>query len=238
MLGIALVYLFGGIWIPGLDLFPRPGSSWTPFLVSPLEWAHGLILPWITLAFISSATYVRLSRSSMREVLGEDYITSARARGLSERRVVYRHALHAAIAPIMTQFGIDLATLLGGAIITEMVFNLPGVRKGDRRSCAQPGPPCRARCRPRRLGIHRGGQHRRGWALWRHRSQGQGLLSLSACCAHRPPFAPRRVRPGGVNRFDLTAERRCSGHMTGANVALVVGLQSLRLVDVVDHHRM
>ena len=127
MLGIALVYLFGGIWIPGLDLFPRPGSSWTPFLVSPLEWAHGLILPWITLAFISSATYVRLSRSSMREVLGEDYITSARARGLSERRVVYRHALHAAIAPIMTQFGIDLATLLGGAIITEIVFNLPGL---------------------------------------------------------------------------------------------------------------
>jgi peptide/nickel transport system permease protein len=127
MLGMALVYLFGGTWIPGLDLFPRPGNSWTPFLVSPLEWAHGLILPWITLAFISSATYVRLSRSSMREVLGEDYITAARARGLSERRVVYRHALHAAIVPIMTQFGIDLATLLGGAIITEVVFELPGL---------------------------------------------------------------------------------------------------------------
>jgi len=127
MLGIALVDLFGGVLIPGLHLFPLPGESWTPFQVNPLAWAHGLILPWITLAFVSSATYVRLSRSAMRDVLGEEYITAARARGLSERRVLYRHALHAAASPIMTQFGIDLATVLGGAIITEVVFDLPGL---------------------------------------------------------------------------------------------------------------
>jgi peptide/nickel transport system permease protein len=127
MLGIALVYVFGGVLIPGLDLFPRPGESWTPFQVSPLQWAHGLILPWITLAFVSSATHVRLWRSSLRDVLGEEYITAARARGLSERRVVFRHAIHAAVSPVMTQFGIDLATVLGGAIITEVVFDLPGL---------------------------------------------------------------------------------------------------------------
>jgi len=127
ILGIALIYVFTGVLIPGLDLFPRPGESWTPFQVNPLEWAHGLVLPWITLAFVSSATYVRLWRSSLRDVLGEEYITAARARGLSERRVVYRHAMHAAISPIMTQFGIDLAGVLGGAIITEVVFDLPGL---------------------------------------------------------------------------------------------------------------
>lgn len=125
--GIALVYVFDGLLIHSLNLFPLPGASWTPFLVNPLEWAHGLILPWITLAFISSATYIRLSRSSMSDVLGEDYITAARARGIRERRIVYGHALRAGIAPVMTQFGIDLATILGGAIVTEIVFDLPGL---------------------------------------------------------------------------------------------------------------
>ena len=104
-----------------------PGQSWTPFQVSPLEWAHGLILPWITLAFVSSATYVRLWRSSLRDVLGQEYITAARARGISEWRITYRHALRAAISPVMIQFGIDLATVLGGAIVTEVVFQLPGL---------------------------------------------------------------------------------------------------------------
>jgi peptide/nickel transport system permease protein len=125
--GNALVYVFDGILFHSIDLFPRPGESWTPLLTNPLQWAHGLILPWITLAVVSSATYVRLSRSSMRDVLGEDYITAARARGIVERRVIYRHAMRAAIAPVLTQFGIDVATVLGGAIITEVVFDLPGL---------------------------------------------------------------------------------------------------------------
>jgi peptide/nickel transport system permease protein len=125
--GIALVYLFCGVYFHGLDLFPRPGESWTPFPANPLAWAHGLILPWITLAFLSSATYVRLWRSSLRDVLGQEYITAARARGISERRITYRYALRAAIAPVMIQFGIDLAAVLGGAIVTEVVFDLPGL---------------------------------------------------------------------------------------------------------------
>ena len=125
--GVALIDIFGGVLIRGFHLFPVPGQSWTPFQVSPLEWAHGLILPWITLAFVSSATYVRLWRSSLRDVLGQEYITAARARGISEWRITYRHALRAAISPVMIQFGIDLATVLGGAIVTEVVFQLPGL---------------------------------------------------------------------------------------------------------------
>jgi peptide/nickel transport system permease protein len=127
ILGGLLIATFGGIRLQGGYLFPPPGVSWTPFLVNPLEWAHGLILPWITLAFVSSATYVRLWRSSLRDVLGQEYITAARARGVSERRIIYRHALSAGISPIMTQFGIDVATVLGGAIVTEVVFQLPGL---------------------------------------------------------------------------------------------------------------
>jgi peptide/nickel transport system permease protein len=125
--GGALIYIFGSLVIHGVTIFPRPGQSWTPFLVSPLEWAHGLILPWITLAFVSSATYVRLWRSSLLDVLGQEYITAARARGISEWRITFRHALSAAVPPIMIQFGVDLATVLGGAIVTEVVFQLPGL---------------------------------------------------------------------------------------------------------------
>jgi peptide/nickel transport system permease protein len=127
ILGLLLLYLFFYILTThGLAIFPSAGT-WTPFHVNPLEWAHDLILPWLTLALISAATYARLSRSSLLETLGEDYIRTARAKGLSERRVIYRHALRAAITPIVTQFGIDLATVLGGAIITEEIFGLPGM---------------------------------------------------------------------------------------------------------------
>jgi peptide/nickel transport system permease protein len=127
ILGLLLLYFFYYILTTnGIAIFPGAGS-WTPFHVNPLEWAHDLILPWVTLALITAATYARLSRSSLLDTLGEDYIRTARAKGLSERRVVYRHALRAAITPIVTQFGIDLATVLGGAIITETVFGLDGL---------------------------------------------------------------------------------------------------------------
>ncbi|MEO7352618.1 MAG: ABC transporter permease, partial [Marmoricola sp.] len=83
--------------------------------------------PWITLAMISVAIYSRLTRGSMLEVLGEDYIKTARSKGISERRVTYRHALRSALTPVVTQFGIDVATLVGSAVITETVFSLPGI---------------------------------------------------------------------------------------------------------------
>jgi peptide/nickel transport system permease protein len=97
------------------------------FKDNPLEWAHHLLLPWFTLAFVNAAVYSRMTRGSMLEVLGEDYIRTARAKGLSERRVVYRHGLRSALTPVVTLLGLDLGTLLGGAIITEKLFGLNGV---------------------------------------------------------------------------------------------------------------
>ncbi len=76
---------------------------------------------------MSAATYTRLTRGSLLEVLGEDYIRTARSKGLSERRVIYRHGLRSALTPVVSQFGIDVGTLLGGAIITEEVFGMPGL---------------------------------------------------------------------------------------------------------------
>jgi peptide/nickel transport system permease protein len=127
ILGLLLLYVFFYILTThGIGILPGAGH-WTPFTQNPAQWAHVLILPWITLALITAATYARLSRSSLLETLGEDYIRTARAKGLSERRVTYRHALRAALTPIVTQFGIDIATVLGGAIVTETVFGLPGL---------------------------------------------------------------------------------------------------------------
>ena len=90
-------------------------------------WARNLVLPWITLAFLYSALYARLTRAGMLETMSEDYIRTARAKGLPERTVVAKHGLRAALTPIVTIFGMDLGLLLGGAVLTESVFSLPGV---------------------------------------------------------------------------------------------------------------
>jgi peptide/nickel transport system permease protein len=104
-----------------------PGAGFTPITQNPFQWFRGLILPWFTLALVSAATYTRLTRGSMLDVMGEDYIRTARAKGLSERRVIFRHSLRAALTPVVTQYGIDVGVLLGGAIITEYVFGMPGL---------------------------------------------------------------------------------------------------------------
>ena len=120
-----LLFFYYELTIHGLALFP--GSGYTAITVSPWEWFRGLILPWFTLALVSAATYTRLTRGSMLDVMGEDYIRTARAKGLSERRVIFRHSLRAALTPVVTQFGLDVGILLGGAVITEQVFALPGL---------------------------------------------------------------------------------------------------------------
>ena len=86
-----------------------------------------MILPWITLATVQVAVYSRLTRGSLLDALGEDYIRTARAKGLRERRVIYRHGLRSALIPVTTQLGVDVATLISGAVVTETVFNLGGV---------------------------------------------------------------------------------------------------------------
>jgi peptide/nickel transport system permease protein len=125
----APTYLVGllGILIFGFALNIVPVNGYVPLFEDPVQWAWHLVLPWCVLAFVSAAVYTRLTRSQMLEVLGEDYIRTARAKGLSERDVVVRHGLRAVLAPIITVFGLDLGSLLGGAVITESVFGMQGM---------------------------------------------------------------------------------------------------------------
>lgn len=126
VVGLLLLYLlFFRLTLLGVEWFPAGG--YVPLTESPWQWARHLLLPWITIAFATAATYARLTRGQMLEVFGEDYIRTARAKGLSERRVVYRHGLRSAVTPLFTQFGLDLALLLGGLVVTEQVFGLPGI---------------------------------------------------------------------------------------------------------------
>lgn len=127
VLGLLLILgLYYEFTIHHVNIFPAPGT-WVPFSENPLKWAQALILPWFTLALVSAATYTRLTRGSMLDVFGEDYIRTARSKGMSERRLIMRHNLRASLTPVVTQFGLDVGTLIGGAIITETVFSLPGL---------------------------------------------------------------------------------------------------------------
>ena len=104
-----------------------PGGTYTPFTENPLKWAYALLLPWISLALLFSAQYARLTRAGMLETMSEDYIRTARAKGLKERQVVVKHGLRAALTPIVTIFGLDFGLLIGSAVLTETVFGLPGL---------------------------------------------------------------------------------------------------------------
>jgi peptide/nickel transport system permease protein len=140
LLGAVFLYLlFFRLHLAGIRIFP--GSGYVALSQNPVEWARHLILPWLTVAMVTAAAYTRLTRASMLEVLGEDYIRTARAKGLRERRVVYRHALRSALTPVVTQFGIDLGTLLGGVIIVENIFGLPGLGQLAVQSVANQDQP-------------------------------------------------------------------------------------------------
>jgi peptide/nickel transport system permease protein len=104
-----------------------PSGEYVAFATNPLEWAEHLILPWITLAILYVGFYSRVLRSSMLDVMSEDYVRTARAKGLSERRVMGRHVMRNSLIPIVTLFGLDFGALLGGAILIEAIFSLNGV---------------------------------------------------------------------------------------------------------------
>jgi peptide/nickel transport system permease protein len=128
--GVSLPIFFTGLL--SMDLFSFQLPVWTnlhyvPFTQNPPMWAWNLVLPWVTLAFVYSALYARMTRAGMLETMSEDYIRTARAKGLRERTVVTRHGLRAALTPVITIFGMDFGLLLGGAVLTETVFSLPGV---------------------------------------------------------------------------------------------------------------
>jgi len=120
-IGLLLVYFVQIRWgIIGFEGYVR-------FTDDPVGWFTGFILPWTALAMIYAAFYARLTRNQMLETMGEDYIRTARAKGLPERTVIGKHGLRAGLTPIVTAAGLDLSALLGGAVITEFVFNLPGL---------------------------------------------------------------------------------------------------------------
>ena len=128
--GVSLPIFFTGLI--SLELFSYkwpifPNVTFVPFDQNPLLWARNLVLPWVTLAFLYAALYARLTRAGMLETMSEDYIRTARAKGLPERTVIVRHGLRAALTPIITIFGMDLGALLGGAILTETTFSLHGL---------------------------------------------------------------------------------------------------------------
>jgi peptide/nickel transport system permease protein len=124
-LGLIALFLFASD-IGKLRVFPGAGS-YVGLASDPVKWFTSLILPWFVLAATFAAVYARLLRASLLDVLDRDYIRTARAKGLSERRVILRHGVRAAIAPIVTVLGLDLGTLLGGALLIEIVFDIPGV---------------------------------------------------------------------------------------------------------------
>jgi peptide/nickel transport system permease protein len=110
----------------GFELFPNGG--YVEFSESPFEWAHHLILPWIALSILFIGVYSRVLRSNVLETMDEDFVRTARAKGLSERQVLLRHVLRNSLIPVVTLWGLDFAVVIGGgAILTETVFNLQGV---------------------------------------------------------------------------------------------------------------
>lgn len=125
----APAYVVGllAILIFGLTLNIVPDNGYVPLTADPVGWLWHMVTPWLVLAFLQAATYARLTRTQMLDVLGEEFIRTARAKGVRERSVVGRHALRNVLLPVVTVFGLDLGSLLGGAIITETVFSMPGL---------------------------------------------------------------------------------------------------------------
>jgi peptide/nickel transport system permease protein len=124
-LGLIALYLFAAD-IGQVKVFPGAGS-YTGLTADPAQWLGSLVLPWLVLAAGFAAIYARLMRGSMIEVMGQDFIRTARAKGLTERRVVVHHGVRAAIGPIVTMLGLDIGVLLGGAVLVETVFQIPGI---------------------------------------------------------------------------------------------------------------
>ena len=128
--GVSLPIFFTGLI--ALELFSFkwpifPDLQYVSLTQNPYLWARNLALPWTTLAFLYAALYARLTRAGMLETMSEDYIRTARAKGLPERNVIVKHGLRAALTPIVTIFGLDLGLLLGGAVLTEFTFSLHGL---------------------------------------------------------------------------------------------------------------
>jgi peptide/nickel transport system permease protein len=124
-LGLIVLYLFAAD-IGQIKVFPGSGS-YAGMTADPGKWLTSLILPWLVLAAGFAAVYARLMRGSLIETMGQDYVRTARAKGLPEREVVLRHGVRPALTPILTVFALDVGVLLGGVVLIETVFNIPGI---------------------------------------------------------------------------------------------------------------
>ena len=175
LVGMTLLYVFSF----KLDIFPAPG--YTPLTENPIAWAQGLFLAWLTVATGLSALYARLTRTGMLEVQHEDYIRTARAKGLHERRVVTRHIMRPTLTPIVTLLGLDLGALVGGAVVAEVLFGLPGTRAGYRPGAPGPGPATDRRDCAYQCLLRGDVQPRRG----------HPLCGIGSSC--HPPLTPTRV---------------------------------------------
>ena len=130
LLGLSIPEFWLGlvlIWLVAVLVPIFPAGDYVPFMKDPIEWARHIALPTFTLACVQMGFVARMTRSSMLEVLGQDFVRTARAKGLPEPYVVIRHGLANAMVPIVTVMGIMVGALLGGAVVTEQVFSIPGL---------------------------------------------------------------------------------------------------------------
>ena len=135
VVGLTLLLLFGaglamvrsGIYIP---------TSYTSFGDSPLRWAGSLLVPWLVLGLPLAGLCLRMMRSSMTDILGEDYLRTAMAKGLSRRTVVRRHAVPSAVAPVFSLTGVSMPIVVTNLVLIEQVFSVPGVFTGMKRGIA------------------------------------------------------------------------------------------------------
>jgi peptide/nickel transport system permease protein len=115
------------LWLFWYKLHWSPGTGYVPITQSFTGWLSHMILPWVVLALLFAAQYARMTRANLIETMGQDYIRTARVKGLPEWKVILKHGVRASLTPVVTLIGLDLGALLGGAVITETVFNLQGI---------------------------------------------------------------------------------------------------------------
>jgi peptide/nickel transport system permease protein len=115
-----------------------PDTTYHPITDGIGGWAYGLTLPWLILGLAQSTAYARYTRGQMVETLGEDYIRTATAKGVKKSKVIFQHALRAAIVPVITIFGLDFAFLLAGTLVTEEIFDIDGIGQWSIRALRAP----------------------------------------------------------------------------------------------------
>jgi peptide/nickel transport system permease protein len=115
------------LWLFWYKLHWSPGTGYVPITQSFGGWLSHMIMPWVVLALLFVAQYARMTRGNLIETMGQDYIRTARVKGLTERKVILKHGVRASLTPVVTLIGLDLGALLGGTVITETVFNLQGI---------------------------------------------------------------------------------------------------------------